>query len=283
MQNGLAMLKKIPLNRINKYINHMKKNPLEEIYTSKVLVSESVPSNKVKGEKELDAMIHGKKAQLVSGQGADKVKEVEKPEEAEGTDVKAAEPKVLKDSVEETPKKSFEGSFEKLFKATINEEMNEEMGMEMDVEVPTSNDEMMDELEGEKDEVSDLVSDLKSVMDHLQSILDKISEETGDKEEAEEEMEFGDEEEVDDVEDVKIEEEPVKEATELKPVGKAGHNLMSKDNKAGTVKPHGGKAHGGDVESDPKLKPAKSFDKALQSPKTKPEVHSTVKKGEFFK
>lgn len=265
----------------------MKKNPLEEIYSSKVLVSESVPSNKVKGEKELDAMIHGKKAQLVSGQGADKVKDVEKPEEAEGTDVKAAEPKVLKDSVEEAPKKSFEGSFEKLFKATINEQFpGEEPVVDMEVEVPTSNEDMVDELEGEKDEVSDLVSDLKSVMDHLQNILDKISEESG-SEEGEEEAEFGDESEEEakeESEETETEEEAVKEATELKHLpDSAGKKLQSKDNKAGSVKPHGGKAHGGDIESDPELKPAKSFDKALQSPKSKPEVKSTVKKGEFFK
>jgi len=263
----------------------MKKNPLEEIYESKVLVSESVPSSKVKGEKELDSMIHGKKAQLVAGQGPEKAKDVKKPEEAEGTDIKAAEPKVLKDSVEEAPKKSFEGSFEKLFKATINEQFpGEESAVELEVEVPTSNDEMVDELEGEKDEVSDLVSDLKSVMDHLQNILDKVSEESG-SEEGEEEAEFGDEEAEgeEEVKEESAEEAPVQEATELKPVGKAGHNLMGKDNKAGSVKPHGGKAHTGDVESDPELKPAKAHDKALQSPKTKPEVKSTVKKGEFFK
>ena len=259
----------------------MKKNPLEEIYASKVLVSESVPSNKVKGEKELDSMIHGKKAQLVAGQGPEKAKDVKKPEEAEGTDVKAAAPKVLKDSVEEAPKKSFEGSFEKLFKATINEQFpgEEEMGMEMEVEVPTSNDDMMDELEGEKDEVSDLVSDLKSVMDHLQNILDKISEESGSEEGSDEtETEFGEEAS----EEVETEEEAVKEATELKPLGDKSKVLQNKNNKAGSVKPHGGKAHGGDVESDPELKPAKPFNKALQSPKGKAEV-GNVKKGEFFK
>lgn len=261
----------------------MKKNPLEEIYESKVLVSESVPSNKVKGEKELDAMIHGKKAQLVAGQGADKVKDVEKPEEAEGTDVKAAAPKVLKDSVEEAPKKSFEGSFEKLFKATINEQFpGEEPVVDMEVEIPTSNEDMVDELEGEKDEVSDLVSDLKSVMDHLQNILDKISEESGSEESSEEESEFGDEESSEEGEtETETEEEPVKEATELKPLGDKSKVLQNKNNKVGSVKPHGGKAHGGDVESDPELKPAKSFDKSLQ--KGKPEVKSTVKKGEFFK
>jgi hypothetical protein len=86
----------------------MKKNPLEEIYTSKVLVSESVPSNKVKGEKELDAMINAKKAKPVAGQGPEACKkDLEAPKEIHGTEVH--EPKVLKDSVEEAPKKSFEG------------------------------------------------------------------------------------------------------------------------------------------------------------------------------
>jgi hypothetical protein len=265
----------------------MKKNPLEEIYTSKILVSESVPSNKVKGEKELDAKIDAKKAKPVSGQGPEGVKDVKKPEEAEGTDVKAGEPKVLKDSIEEAPKKSFEGSFEKLFKATINEQFpgEEEMGaVEMNVEVPTSNEEMVDELEGEADEVSDLVSDLKDLMSKLQTILDKVTEEAGSEEsEDEAEMEFGDEESAEqEVEDE--DEEPVKEATELKPLGDKSKVLQNKNNKVGGApKVHGGKAHGGDVESDPELKPAKSFDKALQSPKSKPEVKSTVKKGEFFK
>jgi hypothetical protein len=83
---------------------------------------------------------------------------------------------------------------------------------------------------------------------------------------------------------VETEEEAVKEATELKPVGKAGHDLMSKAKGVvkGAVNVHGGKAQGGDVESDPELKPAKSFDKSLQSTK-KFDVKSTVKKGEFFK
>jgi hypothetical protein len=268
----------------------MKKNPLEEIYESKVLTSEAVPSNKVKGEKELDSMINAKKAQPVSGQGPDKVKDVEKPEEAEGTDVKAGEPKVLKDSVEEAPKKSFEGSFEKLFKATINEQFpGEEVGaVEMDVDVPTSNDEMVDELEGEADEVSDLVSDLKDLMSKLQSILDKVTEEAGSEEKEDEaEAEFGDEESAEEEvesEEKEEEEKPMGEATELKPLGDKSKVLQNKNNKVGgNPKVHGGKAHGGDVESDPELKPAKSFDKALQNPKGKPEVKSTIKKGDFFK
>ena len=252
----------------------MKQNPLSEIYSSQVLLNEE-KDNVVAGQKELDSKIG--KAPLVHG-GAEKVKkDLEDPEEMEGSKVHTGEPKVLKDSMEK-PSKAFEGSFERLFKATVNEEMDT---MEMDVEIPTSNEDMMDELEGSEDEVSDLVSDLKSVMDHLQTILDKISdvsdvsEEEGEEEENEEEAEFGEEE--------SEEEKPMGEATELKPVGKAGHSLMGKANKAGSVKPHGGKAHGGDIESDPELKPAKAHDKALQNPKSKPEVKSTVKKGEFFK
>lgn len=258
----------------------MKKNPLEEIYSSQVLLNEETgkTSNVVvpAGQQEI---AKGGKVGLVAGGATEKVKkDVEDPEEAEGTKILTGEPKKLNDSMEK-PNKSFEGSFEKLFKATINEEMGEEPVVNMEVEVPTSDEEMVDELEGEKDEVSDLVSDLKAVMDHLQNILDKISEEGGSEEGKAEEAEFGDEGE----ESSETEEEAVKEATELKPVGKAGHSLMGKANKVGSVKPHGGKAQGGDIESDPELKPAKSFDKVLQSPKSKPEVKSTVKKGEFFK
>lgn len=254
----------------------MKKNPLSEIYENKILLNEE-KDNVVAGQKELDSKIG--KAPLTPG-GAEKAKkDLENPEEAEGTKVLNGEPKVLKDSMDK-PTKSFEGSFEKLFKATINEEMGEEPVVDMEVEIPTSNEDMVDELEGEKDEVSDLVSDLKSVMDHLQNILDKISEE-GHSEEAEEEAEFGEEEA--EGEEESEEEKPMGEATELKPLGDKSKVLQNKNNKVGSVKPHGGKAHGGDVESDPELKPAKAHDKALQNPKSKPEVKSTVKKGEFFK
>lgn len=254
----------------------MKKNPLEEIYASQVLLNEE-KDNVVKGAKELDSKIG--KAPLTAGGPEKAKKDLENPEEAEGTKILTGEPKKLNDSME-APKKSFEGSFEKLFKATINEEMGEEMDME--VEVPTSNEEMVDELEDSKDEVSDLVSDLKSVMDHLQNILDKISDEAGSGESEEVEAEFGDEETPEEEVESEEEEKPMGEATELKPLGDKSKVLQNKNNKAGSVKPHGGKAHGGDVESDPELKPAKHFNKALQSPKGKAEV-GNVKKGEFFK
>jgi hypothetical protein len=261
----------------------MKKNPLSEIYESKILTSEAVPSNKVKGASELDAKIDAKKARPVADQGPDAAKKyVDTPKELKDTEVH--EPKVLKDSMEhEEPKKAFEGSFEKLFKATINEEMMDEPSTEIDVTVPTSDEEMVDELEGESDEVSDLVSDLQDLMSNLQSILDKVSGETEVKDEVE--MEFGGEDELEDEENLEDEEEePFKEAVELKPLGDKGKVLMGKNNKVGGApKVHGGKAHGGNIESDPKLKPAKTHDKSLQNPKGKPEVKSTVKKGDFFK
>jgi hypothetical protein len=263
----------------------MKKNPLSDIYESKVLLNEE-KDNVVQDAKKLDAMIDAKKAQPVAGQGADKVKDLEEPEELKkySDGPKAKEMETLKDSME-APKSTFEGSFEKLFKATINEDVAEDAAMDMEVEVPASNEEMVDELEDSKDEVSDLVSDLKSVMDHLQSILDKISDEvkSDDSEMGEEEMEFGGEEAGEEAEE-KVEEKPMGEATELKPLGDKGKVLMGKNNKVGgSPKVHGGKADGGDVESDPELKPAKAHDKALQNPKAKPEVKSTVKVGEFFK
>ena len=156
----------------------------------------------------------------------------------------------------------------------------DEPSVEMDVTVPTSDEEMVDELEGTSDEVADLVTDLQDLMSSLQSILDKVSGENADSEN-EMEDEMGNEESFEDeVED----EEPFREAVELKPLGDKGKALMSKNNKVGgNPKAHSGKAHGGNIESDPKLKPAKSFDKTLQNPKGKPEVKSTIKKGEFFK
>ena len=266
----------------------MKKNPLSEIYESKVLTSEAVPSSKVKDAKALENEMNLKKAHVVKGQGPDSVKDVKKPGELKGTEVH--EPKKLTTDSLEAPKKAFEGSFEKLFKATITEQFPGEEGSEEmpDTEIPTSNEDMVDELESETDEVSDLVSDLKSVMGHLQNILDKISDETSDSEEhSEEEIEFGGEETPEEEVESEIkseDEEPVKEATELKPLGDKSKVLQSKNDKVGgTIKVHGGKAHTGDIESEPELKPAKSFDKSLQSPKSKPEVKSTVKKGEFFK
>jgi len=264
----------------------MKKNPLTAIYESEVLTSEAVPSNKVKGEKELDSKIEANvKATTVKGQGPEAcAKDLKHPEEhteySDGTKDAKSEPSVLKDSMENEETKSYEGAFEKLFKATINEEMMDEPSMEMDVTVPTSDEEMTDEIEGTNDEVSDLVSDLQDLMSKLQSILDKVGDDAATDEITDDEIET----ELGGEDEVEAEEEPFEEAVDLKPLGNKGKVLMGKNNKVGGhPKVHGGKAHGGDIESDPKLKPAKGYDKALQNPKSKPEVKSTVKKGDFFK
>jgi len=77
----------------------MKQNPLSEIYESRVLTSEALPSNKVKGEKELDDKIDAKKARTVAGQGPEACKkDLDTPKEMHGTEVH--EPTVLKDSME---------------------------------------------------------------------------------------------------------------------------------------------------------------------------------------
>jgi hypothetical protein len=270
----------------------MKKNPLSEIYESKVLTSEAVPSNKVKGEKELDAKIEANaKATTVKGQGPEAcAKDLHKPEEhteySDGNRDAKSEPSVLKDSMEAEETKSYEGAFEKLFKATINEEeMMDDPSMEMDVTVPTSDEEMADEIEGTNDEVSDLVGDLKDLMSKLQSILDKVGEETSSEVADEVETELGGEDEVE------AEEEPFEEAVKADVKGHALHNLKagtelmhpSKKEIKGAVKVTKGTADGGKLKNEPEPKVAKSFDKTLQSVKSKPEVKSTVKKGDFFK
>jgi len=250
----------------------MSKNPLSDIYANKVLLNEDKDNVVVPaGQQEI---AKGGKVGLAKDHGLEKVKDVEDPEEAEGTKILTGEPKKLNDSMQ-APTKSFEGSFERLFKATINEEMGETPEMEMEVEIPTSDEDMVDELEGSKDEVSDLVSDLKAVMDHLQGILDKVSGES-ESEGSEEEAEFGDE-------SSETEEEAVGEAVELKAVpDSAGKKLMSKGNKVGSLKARGGKVSSGELEIVPDLKPAKSFDKSLQSTKNH-EVKSSIQKGDFFK
>lgn len=254
----------------------MKKNPLEEIYSSQVLLNEesSKTSNVVvpAGQQEI---ARGGKVSLIAGGATEKIKNnIEDPEEMEGTKVLTGEPKKLNDSMQ-VPTKSFEGSFERLFKATINEEMGETPEIDMEVEIPTSDEDMVDELEGSKDEVSDLVSDLKAVMDHLQGILDKVSGES-ESEDSAEEAEFGDE-------SSETEEEAVGEAVELKAVpDSAGKGLMGKSNKVGSLKPKGGKVNSGELEIEPDLKPAKAFDKSFQNTKSHA-VKSTVQKGEFFK
>jgi hypothetical protein len=272
----------------------MKKNPLSDIYTNNVLLREG-KDNVVANSKELDSKIDAKKAHLVKDQGVAKSKKnVEDPEElkkySNGEKAKEVKENV---NMSNEPKKAFEGSFEKLFKATINEEVNEELGDEElglgEVDVPTTDDGMIDELEGEKDEVSDLASDLKSVIDHLSSILDKLS---GGRDQSEEDEGSEEGHEAEEEEGKGSEEEPFEEAVEA---DVEGHALVdAKKLEKGFVGPKGkyevkgavkvskGKANGSTTGPDEDLKPAKSFDKALQNTK-KQEAKSTVKVGDFFK
>jgi len=260
------------------------KNPLSEIYEKSFLLNEEksdvvVPAGKMEIAK-------GDTVPLAPTGGTEKVKkDVEDPEEHNEF---SQEEKPMKENAEtnknETP--SYEGAFEKLFKKTLTEDLGEDLATDMsvDAEMPVSDEEMADEIETTEDEVSDLVSDLKSVMDHLQTILDKISEENNENSENNEE---GEDSEVEEEKDYSEFEESV----EAKELGHPLHNLKagtelqkpsSKEVK-GAVKVSKGKADTGDCECDPEVKPAKSHDKALQNPKTKPEVKSSVKKGEFFK
>lgn len=261
----------------------MKENPLSEIYANKILLNEE-KSDVVKSSKELDKIESAAKAAPVKGQGPDGVKkDLDEPEENKKySDGPNAKP--VKENMDKEIKKAYEGSFEKLFKATLNEELADDMAADFSAEVPTTDDEMVDELQDDNDEVSDLVADLQNVLTNVQAILDKISGETSPEEESEFSDENEDESIADEVEEEDADEEPFRESTELKPLGDKGKVLMGKNNKVGGhPKVHGGKAKGGDIENDPKLKPAKSYDKSLQSPKGKPEVRSSVKKGDYFK
>ena len=78
-------------------------------------------------------------------------------------------------------------------------------------------------------------------------------------------------------------EEPMGESLERpKPLNNSkGKALMSKKNKVGRLSAKGGKAHGGHLKNEPNPKALGDKKKALQ--KGKPEVKSTVKKGDFIK
>ena len=217
-----------------------------------------------------------------------KDEEAEEPKEVEG---EAAEPEKEEDEKEEKVKKeSFTMSaFETLFKKTLNEEMEEEMtpAPEMEAgneELNLEDSEEMDlEEEGEEEE-GDLISDLKDLQDKLASILSKL-EDSAEESETEEESEDYTEEDFDSElgEEESEEEAPMKESMD-KPKAlnnSKGKALMSKKNKVGKLHPKGGKANTGKV---PECATPKALgDKKAHLQKGKPEVKSTVKKGDFIK
>lgn len=256
------------------------KNPLSDIYSEKVLLQEAAKSNIVvkPGQQEI---AKGGKVGLAKSGGDEKVKKnVPKAKESKEYSDGGKGKKV---SVKENAR--YEGTFERLFRTTLSEDFGNTPDP-FAPEVPTTNDEMADEITSTEDEASDLVSDLKSVIDHMQSILDKLSND----EEGSQEHEAGETEEEEAAEE-EAADEIAEEAVDAEEKGHALHNMTagtdlqkpgSREVK-GAVPVSKGKATGGDIDSDDKLKPAKSFDKSLQNTKGKPEVSSTIKSGDFFK
>ena len=206
----------------------------------------------VKGDKELDSKIG--KANLIKGQGADNIKDIEDPEE----DKKYSDGSKAKEVTES----SYEGAFERLFKATINEEEeNEDMDVELEEEVPVTPEDMTDEVEDTQEEEENLISDLQKVMDQLQGILDKLSEE-GEEENSEEE---NSEEE---------DEEPYEESVDM--------TQKSRMKVSGKPHPSKGSVHKGSFKPSPHPKLHKNKGEYLRS-KGAIKVNSSVTPGEFFK
>jgi hypothetical protein len=217
----------------------------------------------------------------------------EKGEEMEDTKVDPTNKEESEEKKEKKPEMKKEnfamGAFEALFKKTITEELDEEMPASEE-SAPEASEEpeldLEDSAEELEDEEGDLISDLRDLQDKLSSILSKL-EDVQDQEEDLEDMEsedyteeqfdeeFGDEEEE--------EEEELRESKD-KPTAlnnSKGKALMSKKNKVGRIHPKGGKANSGKLKSEPT--PKSLGDKKAHLQKGKPEVKSSVKKGDFIK
>jgi hypothetical protein len=196
-----------------------------------------------------------------------------------------------KEIKKEIKKESYTMSaFETLFKKTLLEqdeqpemeapetELSADEDLEAD-EVETEEEPMEEESEESEEESEDLVADLKDLQARLGSILDKLENYSAEEEEGEEEEGSYSEEEFDEEFGEEGEEAPVKESIDkpklLSP--SKGKSLMSKKNKVGKLAPKGGKASPG------KFKPQSTLKAAPKLQKSKAEVKSTVKKGDFIK
>ena len=173
-------------------------------------------------------------------------------------------------------------SFETLFKNTLQEEMMPEDDFASTEETGDEDLNIEDE-ETETEDEGDLLSDLKDLQDKLTSILAKLEDSAG---EDTEESEDYSEEDFDaefDEEDTEDTENPVKESVDKPKVlnTSKGKTLMSKKNKVGKVNPKGGKAHTGKVTDSPQPKALGDRKGSLQ--KGRPEVKSSIKKGDFIK
>ena len=174
-------------------------------------------------------------------------------------------------------------AFETLFKKTITEEVGEEASETEEPELEEVSEEEEPEMEASEDELeeeeSDLISDLRDLQDRLSSILSKLEDVQAEEESLEGEESYSEE----DFDEEFSEEEPMKESVD-KPKAlnnSKGKVLMSKKNKVGKVNPKGGKANAGKIKSEPT--PKALGDKKAHLQKGKPEVKSSVKKGDFIK
>ena len=304
MKNPLADLyQQVLLNEAEKHnlqnpssdeVGNLK--PKAELFGSKpkpVEGAEKAKLQKGPAYKETTGSASAPKASSSSFKGSAPAKEtkVEEGEEMEDTEV---DPTEEEDEEETENKKPFKkemkqenftmSAFETLFKKTLTEEIDEVPApeMESDEELNLDTEEGEEEMEEEMEEEGDLVSDLRDLQDKLSAILAKLedvaedeSEEEGEEYTEEEfDSEFGDEEEG---------EEAMKESMD-KPKAlnsSKGKALMGKKNKVGRLSAKGGKANSGSLKHEPKPKALGDKKSALQ--KGKPEVRSSVKKGDFIK
>ena len=226
-----------------------------------------------------------------------KDEEAEEAEEMEDTDVDPTNEEEEEEKTEKKTEKKKEvkeesftmSAFETLFKKTINEEVEDEMetsAPEMeagDEELELEDTEENEESEESEEEEGDLIADLKDLQDKLSSILSKLEDSMEDESEDESEEEY-----TEDQFDAEFGEEGEEEDTFKESMDKPkalnsskGKMLTSKKNKVGKINPKGGKANGGKLKSEPT--PKALGDKKAKFQKGKPEVKSTVKKGDFIK
>jgi hypothetical protein len=244
--------------------------------------------------KETTGSASAPKASSSSFKGSAPAKEtkVEEGEEMEDTEV---DPTEEEDEEETENKKPFKkemkqenftmSAFETLFKKTLTEEIDEvpapemESDEELNLDTEEGEEEMEEELEDEEE--ADLVSDLRELQDKLAAILSKLEDVA--EEESEEESEDYTEEEFDEEFGEEEEGAAMKESMDKpKPLNSSkGKALMSKKNKVGRLSAKGGKANGGSLKHEPKPKALGDKKGVLQ--KGKPEVKSSVKKGDFIK
>lgn len=231
-----------------------------------------------------------------------KDEEAEEAEEMEDTDVDPTNEEEEEEKTEKKTEKKKEvkeesftmSAFETLFKKTINEEVEDEMETsapemeagdeELELEDTEENEESEESEESEEEE-GDLIADLKDLQDKLSSILSKLEDSMEDESEDESEEEYTEDQfDAEFGEEGEEEEEDTFKESMDKPKAlnsSKGKMLTSKKNKVGKINPKGGKANGGKLKSEPT--PKALGDKKAKFQKGKPEVKSTVKKGDFIK